>query len=60
MMHDICGAIKQNQSEVGQIHFFIFLTNFMHPFLQLYFAENPIEIDQLDPKIWAVEVCSKQ
>ena len=24
---NICGVIKQNQSEVSQIHFFIFLTN---------------------------------
>ena len=45
----ICGAIKQNQSEVGQIQF-----------SELHFAENPIEIGQLVPKIWAVEGCQKQ
>ena len=48
--HSICGVIKQNQSEVGQIQ--IHFSNYLYaPFLQLHFAENPIEIGQLVPKI---------
>ena len=56
----ICGVIKQNQSEVGQIQFLFFLLTVYAPFLQLHFAENPIEIGQLVPKIRPVEGCQKQ
>ena len=55
---DICGMIKQNQSEVGQIKFSF--VKLFAPFSQLRFAENPIEIGQFVPKIQAVEECQKQ
>ena len=49
----ICGVIKQTQSEVGQIQFSFFLLKLYAPISELHFAENPIEICQLVPKIWA-------
>ena len=44
----ICGVIKQNQSEVGQIQISLF--KLTAPFSQLHFAENPTEIGHLVPK----------
>ena len=46
----ICGVIKQNQSEVGQIQFSFFQLTVCTIFTAS-FAEKSIEIGQLVPKI---------
>ena len=58
-MPSICGVIKQNQSEVGQIQFSFFLLTVCTIFTAT-FAENSIEIGKLFPEIQRVEGCQKQ
>ena len=40
----ICGVIKQNQSEVDQIQFLIFLSNCMHHFNSYILQKTPLKL----------------
>ena len=53
-----CYQAKSVWSQSNSV--FIFINWLYATFSQLPFAENPIEISQLVPKIWAVEGCQKQ